>query len=156
MLGTNEFVPICFRSFICGASKGNVMIVGQYKLQNNSSVHSINYVPGPASTVEERSLRKIFVRGDRGSNLTERIYLFRRVRERKKSLMETSNEIGLVTSYLATSTRKSCCDQFYCIKGNVAWINRSYDVIFIWRYDVIYPTTQFYSTLATWNGNQLS
>ena len=24
-------------------------------------------MPGPASTVEERSLRKIFVRGDRGS-----------------------------------------------------------------------------------------
>ena len=27
---------------------------------------------------------KFFVRGDRGSNLAERIYLFRRVRERKR------------------------------------------------------------------------
>ena len=27
--------------------------------------------PGPARTVGERSLRKIFVRGDRGSNLAE-------------------------------------------------------------------------------------
>ena len=44
----------------------------------------MEFKPGPASTVEERSLRKIFVRGDRGSNLAERIYLFRRVRERKK------------------------------------------------------------------------
>ena len=27
--------------------------------------------PGPASSVEDRSLRKIFVQGDRGSNLAE-------------------------------------------------------------------------------------
>ena len=27
--------------------------------------------PGPASSVDERSLRKIFIRGDRGLNLAE-------------------------------------------------------------------------------------
>ena len=34
--------------------------------------------PGPASSVEEHSLRKIRSQGDRGSNLAEEFYFFRR------------------------------------------------------------------------------
>ena len=59
--------------------------------------------PGPASTVEERSLRKNFVRGDRGSKLAVDLSFQTRSFLRTKGLTETSN-IRTSQSFHATST----------------------------------------------------
>ena len=61
------------------------------------------------------------------------------------------------TSYILSRNldAESCCDQFYCMKGNIAWTNRSYDILFMC--DVIYPTMQYYNMdTATWFNNKLT
>ena len=65
---------------------------------------------GPASTVEDRSLRKILVQGDRGSNLAEgfsfqsRIYFAKRIDGNPQTIRRvTSNSRNLDRS-------GSCCD----------------------------------------------
>ena len=91
----------------------------------------------------ERSLRKIFVRGDRGS-IPAAGGLFNRDFFAIKDWRKSNTWTG--SSNLATSTRKSCCAiSYHRAKRNVAWINRSYDVIFMCWGDVIYPTTQLYN-----------
>ena len=98
--------------------------------------------PGPASSVVERSLRKIFVRGDRGSIPVKGCFFSGAINSHSK-LRTIIPTTWTGSSNLATSTRKSCCSiSYHRAKRNVAWINRSYDIIFMCWGDVIYPTTQ--------------
>ena len=101
--------------------------------------------PGPASTVEEHSLRKFCSRGDCGSNLAERTFLF----SREYNLFaikdwRQSPTIGRVTSYLATYRTKQLLRQSLLVKRNVALkIGPMTSHLREWN-DVIYSTTQFY------------
>ena len=60
--------------------------------------------PGPASTVEERSLRKIFVRGDRGSIPAEDYFSDAIINS--QCMFDGKSNYRTGSSNLATSTRK--------------------------------------------------
>ena len=90
--------------------------------------------PGPASTVEERSLRNIpsegtVVRNSPWICLFRRDLFFSRKNVSHKCLADflyrTSQSISQPRS------RKAVEDNYYCMKGNVAWTNWPYDVILL-------------------------
>ena len=76
--------------------------------------------PGPASTVEERSLRKNFVRGDRGSKLAV---------EESFQMLRALYLTGVSTYRTSQSTHATSISEWlyaatnHCMKGNVARIN---------------------------------
>ena len=73
--------------------------------------------PGPASTVEERSLRKNFVRGDRGSKLAVGDFFSDAFRKKHKYLAVLQYRTSQST--LATSIGMAVAAIYYCMKRNV-------------------------------------
>ena len=103
--------------------------------------------PGPASSVVERSLRKnSSSEGTAVRSPPQEAFSIANL-FRKKDWRKSNTWTG--SSNLATSTRKAVAQSdYHGWKGNVAWINRSYDVIMS-QSDVIYSTTQHYNNYTS-------
>ena len=107
--------------------------------------------PGPASTVEEHSLRKIASSMGTAVRSSPRIFIFSSRAIFIAQLCLTENiQLSDKIQSRNLGTEQSCCDQFDCMKGNVARINWPYDVT---SYILLRNST---TTLATWDDNQLS
>ena len=75
-------------------------------------------MPGPASTGEERSLRKIFVRGDRGSIPAEDYFSDAIIRN---ACLTENPTIGRVLPISQPRLEKAVAAEiYYCMKRNVA------------------------------------
>ena len=103
------------------------------------------YMPGPASTVEERLLRKIFVRGDRGSIPAEDYFSDAIIR----NMFDGKSNYRTGSSNLATSIRKGCSGKiYYCMKRNVALEIGPMTKLLSGRWHhIIYYATPHYTTL---------
>ena len=96
--------------------------------------HICCYLPGPASTVEEHSLRNISSEGTVVRNSprgifsdASRIYIWRTPQSSDKSINSRNLDLGITVR-----------DYLHCTKGNVAWIN--------WSILLYYATLHNYSS----------